>query len=340
MKSWSVRRGRLLAVVAVFVGAPVCAEYLAAYMEETGKPGALIAALVVLGPLYGGAALLIREVAVRRGLGWSGILLLAAAFGLAMPGLLDLTLYGDLHSGVGDFDEVRRATMLGPLGISAFATLSYVSTHVLISIGAPLGVLDALAPRYRGRPLLSGKGMVVVAALMFWAAALVRADARFEGYHASTAQTSGAAAGVIVLVVLAFTRLGRPVTTGDGKPVPAVWLVLAGGLWLFATDNVPATWLGVALLVALFAAAVLAIRYWSHRTRWTAAQIGALAAGALIARALAGILAPLPVGVDYAAKATQSMLLFAATLVVAWLVLRHTGARFGRRTVAPGPGNG
>ena len=72
-------------MVALLLGAPVCAELLQAYLDITGDPCSRWCSLVFFfAPLYGGAAVLIREVAVRTGRGWPGRLLLAAAFGLLM----------------------------------------------------------------------------------------------------------------------------------------------------------------------------------------------------------------------------------------------------------------
>lgn len=61
--------------------APVSAEYLYGFDDSTGNPEELVGGLIVFGPLYGGAALIIREVARRMGRGRSTMLILAFAFG-------------------------------------------------------------------------------------------------------------------------------------------------------------------------------------------------------------------------------------------------------------------
>jgi hypothetical protein len=86
-------RTRWLPVLGLAVLAPVCAEYLWGYDDSTGHPGTLVGNLVVFIPLYGAPALLIREVARRRGLGWPGIVLLAAAFGVVEAGLVDQSMF-------------------------------------------------------------------------------------------------------------------------------------------------------------------------------------------------------------------------------------------------------
>ena len=81
----------------------VCAEYLIGYDDSTGDAVELLGGLMIFGPLYGAMALIIREVAVRLGLGWGGIAGLAAAAGLVQAGLIDQSLfnlsYRDISSG-------------------------------------------------------------------------------------------------------------------------------------------------------------------------------------------------------------------------------------------------
>lgn len=50
-------------------------------------PLSRMGALLVVAPLYGGGAILIRELARRRGTGWGSIFLLGAAYGVIEEGL-------------------------------------------------------------------------------------------------------------------------------------------------------------------------------------------------------------------------------------------------------------
>jgi hypothetical protein len=79
-------------------------------------------------------------------LGWTGIVLLSAAFGLAMPGLVDLSLFTEHDRDIAYWTDMRQAILVEPLGISVYSAISWVSGHILMSIGAPLALLDALAP--------------------------------------------------------------------------------------------------------------------------------------------------------------------------------------------------
>ena len=198
------------AVLGLLFGAPVSAEYLQAYLTSTGDALELLVGLI-LAPLYGGAALVIREVAVRTGRGWPGILLLAGAFGVIMPGLVDLSLFTEHETDVTGWDELWSPTSVPLLGISVHSGIAWALGHVVMSIGVPIALLEALAPKLRGRSLLGREGLVVVVILWLASAALVHSDSRGPGSTPHPAQVAGVLAVAIGLVLLARTRLGRPV---------------------------------------------------------------------------------------------------------------------------------
>ena len=253
MEKLRVRR-RVWPVLAVFFGAPVCAEYLQAYLTATGNLGALLGGLALLAPLYGGAALLIREIAVRTGRGWRGIVALSVAFGVAMPGLIDLSMFGAHSSELGYWEELRRPTLIQPLGLALGPTLEWVTGHVLMSIGAPLALLYALAPAQRGRPLLGRVGIAVTSTLFVIAAVLVHLDGRqIYGYTPGPWQVMSVCLVVLGLIVAAQTRWGQPLVHRkhrDRHVAPLV-ILLGGIAGKVATDLVPPTWLGTAGLAAI-----------------------------------------------------------------------------------------
>jgi hypothetical protein len=314
-------RKRILAILGLAFGAPICAEFLQAYLPSTGDAPMLLLSLLILAPLYGGAALLIREVAVRRGLGWTGVLLLGAAFGLAMPGLVDLSLFTEDRADVSYWAEQRRATLVPGLGVAVFPMISWVAGHVLMSVAAPLAVLDSLAPGHRGRPLLGRGGIVVTAVLAVAAALLIRSDAVVLSGEPGAARTAIVVVAVLALVILALTPAGRRVVPGRGRPVPVWTVAVAGLLVMMSIDLLPATWLGAGLLSVLLIGAAAGLRWCSAVTAWSTRQVAALAAGALTGRTLIGLLAPVPDGVSVAAKLGQNVVLLAAVLGLAWLLV-------------------
>ena len=307
------------------VGAAVSAEYLQAYLPQTGDALVLVGGLLVLGPLYGGAALLIRETALRTGRGWTGVLLLAAAFGVLMTSLVDQSLWQVHDPGIAYWDDLREATLLGPLGFAAFPVLSWVTGHVVYSIGAPIVLLDALAPSQRGRPLLGRTGLVVVAALSVGAALLIRSDPGYVVSGATGKQTWLSLLVAGALVGLALSPVGRP---RQRRPsvrsswTPARTLVLAVVV-LTALDLLPFTWIGVGVLVVVLTLA----GWWSARVSasadWGPRHVTALGVAAVLERTLTGVISPLPPGVGADEKAVQSVLLLAlvtAVGVAAWRV--------------------
>jgi len=76
------------AVITLFFVTPLVAEYLLGDL-----PLKLLAALIVLTPAYGGAAVLLRQTARRTGRGWPTMLVLGAAYTLIGEGLVTRSLF-------------------------------------------------------------------------------------------------------------------------------------------------------------------------------------------------------------------------------------------------------
>lgn len=353
-------RRRILPLLCVFLGAPVAAEYLQAYLPFTGELWASLFGIVFFAPLYGGAALIIREVAVRTGMGWPGTLLLAAAFGLAMTGIIDLSMFGEERPDVAYWAELREPTLIEPLGVSVAATLSWTLGHVVMSVGAPLALLYALAPAHRGQPLLGKIGIPFTLACAAVIALAVHNDGQQTyGYSLSPARAGAVLVVVVLLIGAAFLARRRsararslphsagPATNGGasahaeasaraGHPLPVAALVAAGVLAKVLMDLVPPTWLGVAGTVALVALVGLALGRVSARRPWGPREVGVLGAGLVIGAILIGFAAPVPDGVPVAAKIAQSSVLLVLALALLWLVIRRTGP--GYRSSAAGRG--
>src|SRR3712207_861530 len=85
---------RVAPAVGLFFLAPLVAEFLLGNLPIT-----LLPAIIALAPMYGGGALLIREVARRRGLGWSRIIPLALAYGILEEGLTTQSLFNPNYAG-------------------------------------------------------------------------------------------------------------------------------------------------------------------------------------------------------------------------------------------------
>lgn len=319
-------RRRILPTLCVLLGAPVTAEFLQAYQTLTGDPVAIAGAIVFLAPLYGGAALLIREVAVRTGRGWAATLILAAAFGLAMPGIVDLSMFGEDAPDVPYWSELREPTLIPWLHVSAFSTISWAAGHVMMSVGAPLALLYALAPGQRGRPLLGRVGVPAMIAAGTVIAVQIHIDSReIFGLTPSAGQMIPMVAVVAAVAALAMSPLGSPVrTTGQSRTVPAI-LVIAGTATLkVSLDILPPTWLGVTAFLGLILFAGIVLRFGARHGPWGPREIGMLGVGVVVGAILIGFLAPLPPGVTAVAKFTQNGALLLLAGLFALVTARRT----------------
>lgn len=307
------------------MGAAVCAEYLQAYLPDTGDALVLLAGLVVLGPLYGGAALLIRETALRTGRGWPGTLLMAAAFGLLMTSQVDGSMWLVHDPEIAYWDELRAGTLLDPLGFAVFPVLSWVTGHVVFSIGAPLVLLDALAPRDKGKPLLGRLGLVIVAALCLGAALLIRNDPQYAASDPTGTQATFSLLVAIGLVALALSPAGRSIEQRTSEPVawtPVRTLGIAGVL-LLALDLMSFTWIGLSLYVVVLTAGLWWVVRASRSRTWGVAQTTALGVAAIVERTLIGFLAPLPPGVAMGSKVLQSIVLLGLVVAASFAAWRR-----------------
>ena len=311
--------------------APVCAEYSSGYLPNTGDPAALLGTLVVFAPLYGGAALLVRETAVRTGHGWTGVLLLAAVFGLVEATLVDLSLFTTERHDISSWQEIIGPTMIDPLGVSAGAAVTWVGGHVLMSIGVPIAVTEALFPRQQGRSWLPWPMVGVVAVLFVGIAVVVHVhEQRAYGATLTPVRVLVVLALAAALVAVAVSRRTRPRASRDGT-LPRAWL-LVGALTMLAVDCATADWAWAAgSLVVCGAAAWWLVRR-GRRASFVGRGAALLAVGALVERALIAFTAPVPDQVTDAAKYAHNAVFLGAVVVLGLVVLLpHGSARPARR---------
>lgn len=273
-----------LPALGLFVLAPVCAEYLWGYDDSTGHPGTLVGNLVVFSPLYGAPALLIREVARRHGLGWPGILLLAAAFGVVEAGIVDQSMWSTAYRDIPYWQDMSVPTYVEPIGLSLYLATSFVGGHVILSIGSPVALVETLAPRRKREPWLGPVALAVVALLYLGACALVLKDA-FDTDEATATwgQLLGCAVVTLALVVAAFRIGSRPALIVPGS-VPRPLLVWAlAFVAMIGWVAIPPSRIGTALVSLIALAVVALVWHWSHRGDWDQAHVLALASGAVVA---------------------------------------------------------
>jgi hypothetical protein len=275
---------RLLPAVGLAFLAPWVAEYLLGLHTLRDLP-----ILVFLVPLYGGGALLVREVTRRTGRGWPTMLLLAAAYGVIEAGLVDQSLFNPDYSGY----DFQSAAHVPGIDVSAYHALSFVVGHVLFSIGTPIAVVESLVPERARRPWLRTPGLVATVLLYLLGAWIIFADVRdTEDFQATALQQAVAAGTALALVVAAFAvprrREPDPAVTAPRARVVGVLAFVVASLWIL----VPESWLGVGCGLALAGLAAWAVLRWSRSPAWSQLHVAALAGGALLTYAWVALLLP------------------------------------------------
>src|SRR5580698_8356718 len=227
---------RAAPAIALFFVAPLVAEFLLGNL-----PINLILALILLAPLYGGGALLIREVIRRSGRGWPTILVLAFAYAVFEEAFTTQTLFNPnyLHLNLG----LLNPAYIPALGIGAWWTVFVLTLHTVWSISVSIGLVEALVPERATTPWLKGLGLTVTSILFVLAAIATTAhQIKTSHFMASTAQFCASAVVCVVAIVAAFLLPARPAPRIPGL-VPGPWLIgaaalLAGSIFLV----VPSVW--------------------------------------------------------------------------------------------------
>jgi hypothetical protein len=261
---------RTAPVVGLLLLAPLIAEYLLGNVPATSLP-----ALPFLVPLYGCAALLIREVARRTGRGWPAVLLLGAAFGLFEAGVVDQALFNPSYESW----DFRSAGYLPWFGFGMYHLIVFVVGHAVWSIAVPIMLAETFVPARAQTHWLGPIGFAVNAAgllLGFWI--IFDDHQQTEHFMATPAQLIGAALGAALLAAAALRRSAGETGWVPGPRLLAGLSFLVAGGYCLAPEN----WTGVAVQAVALVGAGSAVGHWSRRPGWGDAHRLALAAGALL----------------------------------------------------------
>jgi hypothetical protein len=277
----------LLPSLVLFFLAPLVSEFLIGNLPITMLP-----ALLILAPMYGGGALLIREIVRRTGRSWPSIILLGIAYAVLEEAFTTQTLFNPdyLHLNLHllDYAPIRA------LGIGGWWSLYVISLHAIWSIAVSIALAEALFPEVATKPWLGTIGLSAIALIFtFGIAATTLVTLKMERekggvYVASLSQFLGAAAVCILLVVAAFALPVRQHALRAGT-VANPWLVgiagfVAGSIFLLVPPTLG--WGAVAIYVALYLITIKFVFHQSSRQDWGARHRLALASGAALAYAL------------------------------------------------------
>ncbi|MFD0902258.1 hypothetical protein [Actinomadura sediminis] len=268
-------------VIGLFLLAPFVGEYLLGNLSPAELPLGFL-----LAPLYGGGALLVRELGRRYGSGWPSMALLAAAHALIEEGPVDQLLWNDSYAGV---DMLHGPSFLPSVGMSVELTQTVLALHGVWSMCVPIAIVETLARGRRTTPWLGRTGLIVTglvyaagSAFVFWGNHTV------ERFVREPAQIAGVTAIIVALVACALLVRFPDRAPSGGRPAPSPWLAGAAALAVTSAYWGPLNlitadwyeWWGVAVWCAVLAAGVPAIWRWSGRPGWGVRHRFALAAGA------------------------------------------------------------
>lgn len=232
--------------------------------------------LVLLAPMYGGGALLVREAGRRTRAGWPVMVVLAAAYALLEEGPIDQMLFNPAYLGLSSFEGF--APVPG-LALSARLTQESLAIHTAWSICVPIAVVEAFDPRDPA-PWLGRRGLALVSAVfVLGSTALALLQVSEFHFVAGWLELGVVGLAVVGLVAGAWAiRRGRPgldqSVSGGAAPAPrrvaAGALLMSSAYWLvdiFVPDAVGA-WVSIACCAALAASAGIVLLRLSRRPGW------------------------------------------------------------------------
>jgi hypothetical protein len=277
------RRHRIAMALGLMLLAPTIGEYLLGNI-----PLSRYGDVLVLMPLYGAGALLVRESARRLGGGWPTIVLFGAAYALIEEGPVDQMVFNPGYLDLPSFDGYAE---IPGLGISGTLVLWSLALHTVWSICVPIALVEALDPTPTV-PWLRWPGYVVtvcvfVAGCVFLGVVQAR-DLDFVGDPLQFSVSVVAILGLVVAGVVAAGRGWPRRARGWGRaPHPVVVAVSAflvtSGYWLSTGLPLDGVWGALAEVFCFSAAAVgsaYVVERWSRSPGWDGRHRLALAAGA------------------------------------------------------------
>ncbi|HEY6448209.1 MAG TPA: hypothetical protein VIY53_17250 [Acidobacteriaceae bacterium] len=280
------------ASILLFFTAPLVAEFL---LGDIGIKA--IAALIVLAPMYGGGALLIRELVRRARRGWPSILVLGAAYALIEEAFTTQSLFNPdyLHL----HQHFLAHAWIPFLHIGGWWTLFMLNLHTFWSISVSIALVEALFPARAREPWLGRIGDTVVFVLFLIGCVIgTLITFRMDPFVAPPSQFLAASLVILLLILLAFRLRPAQAQSGPG-PVPPAWLtgVLAFILGIGILMDPPSlNWGAVAIMLTIDMVFLVSIRILSRRAAWTPLHILSLAAGGAMAYGTHAFLQPPVVG--------------------------------------------
>jgi hypothetical protein len=239
--------------------------------------------LTILPLIYGGGAILIRDLVKRWHKGWASLLVLGVVYGIIREGLMLKSFFDPLWHDIDVLGYYGRWA-----GINWIWSIERVIYHAVISVGIPVLLTEIMFPSLR-KDVWLGKWVSIVLAILFVM------NISF-GYFFGTDYEPGAvlywltAAAALVLFVTAWRLPGKAEKTKDMPVMSPILFWFIGFIgtivfmvvfWALPNTDLPA--LVTALLAVVLTAGFICLIMWlSGNTRdWDDRHRLALATGPL-----------------------------------------------------------
>jgi len=312
----------LPAAIGLFFIAPFIAEFLLGDLPITMLP-----VVLVLAPVYGGGALLIREVARRTGGGWPAIVLMALAYGIVEEAFTTQSLFNPdyLHLHL----HLLQPAFIPALGIGGWWTIFVLTLHTAWSISTSIALVEATVPDRASMPWLGPIGLVLITLLFaLGLVATTRYQLHQDPFRASRAQFLISGSICVALVILAFLLPKRGTAEEPGR-VPNPWITAAFALLAGSTVLLtPGRWRwgAAALILAVDACVAGLVLLWSRRRGWDMRHKLGLASGAALAYGWHAFIGhPVVSGPLYVVRIGNGVFLLAVILLI-YFGARRTSA--------------
>jgi hypothetical protein len=320
----------ILAAVMLFFIAPLVAEYLLGDFPIT-----FLSPLILMTPLYGGGALLIREVTRRNGRGWPTMLLLGAAYALVEEGYTTQTLFNpnffNLHL------NLLRFAWIPALGIGGWWTVFMLNVHPFFSIGVSIALVEGLFPARNRTPWLGNIGLGIVA-LLYAAAVYLNTAYTIHTYHFVASRMQFLVTGLVCVVFVAAAFLiPRPAQPTKPDAVPSPWATGAVAFVLSAAvffAPLQFNWGAVAWILAVDFTFLLLLGLFSRRSSWTPLHTFSVGAGGALFYGVHAFMQPPIFPASKAVVLTSHVFLLVLAAAVVMLGVRRTKAALTARAPA------
>jgi hypothetical protein len=283
-------------------------------------------------PLYGSAAVLAREIARRLRLGWSGLLLIGAAYGVLEEGLVLNSWFNPYYPDVLALHGQGRL-----MEINWIFAIAFILYHSVLSITMPVILAESIFPEHADEPWLGRAGLVMMT--MVLAAEAITGFALFGFVAYRNVGYQHPPPSYVVALALAaglfWLALRQRSTKGglESTPPPRLWTLRLAALavtvmWVLIESGMPNViklgLIPVLALLVLAAVAARTVRGWARRPGWGPQHRLALVAGII---GFWILLSPVTELTHPAGRNTLGMILIGLLSLIAMIVLSRRVAR-------------